>query len=104
MDAVSITLTSGQTFTHGGTGGDAYTLKLNSGESLTSAVICQAQYNGDTRIFYMQVTTSAGRTVAAGVNSGDCVTRTADSGWGIVGFTGRSGDEVDRLAFIYAKL
>lgn len=52
----------------------------------------------------MQVTTSAGRTVAAGVNSGDCVTRTAESGWGIVGFTGRAGDEVDRVAVVYGKL
>lgn len=51
----------------------------------------------------MQVTTSAGRTVAAGKQTGDCVTRTADSGYGIVGFTGRSGDEVDRVALIYGK-
>ncbi|KAL5384876.1 hypothetical protein PMIN06_010330 [Paraphaeosphaeria minitans] len=81
VDAVSITLASGQTFTHGGSGGTA-----------------------NTRIFYMQVTTSAGRTVAAGTNNGDCVTRTAESGWGVVGFTGRSGDEVDRVALIYGKL
>ena len=52
----------------------------------------------------MQVTTSAGRTVAAGVKTSDCVTRTAESGWGIVGFTGRSGDEVDRVALVYGKL
>ncbi|KAL5375164.1 hypothetical protein DPSP01_011371 [Paraphaeosphaeria sporulosa] len=104
VDAVSITLASGQTFTHGGTGGTANTLKLNAGESLTSAVICQGAYNGNTRIFYMQVTTSAGRTVAAGTNNGDCVTRTAESGWGIVGFTGRSGDELDRVALIYGSL
>lgn len=100
---MSITLASGQTFTHGGTGGSANTLKLNSGELLTSATMCQAQYNGHTRIFYMQVTTSAGRTVSSGKQSGDCFTRTAESGWGIVGFTGRDGDEIDRLSLIYGK-
>lgn len=104
IDAVSITLASGQTFTHGGTGGTAKTLKLNSGESLTSAVICQGLHNNNTRIFYIGVTTSAGRTVEAGTKNSDCVTRTAESGWGIVGFTGRAGDEVDRVALIYGKL
>ncbi|KAJ4355671.1 uncharacterized protein N0V89_003691 [Didymosphaeria variabile] len=104
LDAVSLTLSSGQTFTHGGTGGTASTLKLNSGESFTSATICQGTYNSQTRVFYMQVTTSSGRTVAAGTQNSDCVTRTAESGWGIVGFTGRSGDEVDRVALIYGKL
>lgn len=104
VDAVSITLSSGQTFTHGGTGGTAYTLKLNAGESFASATICQGKYSDSTRVFYMQVTTSAGRTVAAGTNSGDCVTRSAESGWGIVGFTGRAADELDRVALVYGKL
>ncbi|KAJ4293993.1 hypothetical protein N0V90_007682 [Kalmusia sp. IMI 367209] len=85
LDAVSLTLSSGQTFTHGGTGGTANTLKLNSGETFTNATICQ------------------GRTVSGGTKSSDCVTKNADSGWGIVGFTGRSGDEVDRIALVYGK-
>jgi len=104
LDGISLTLASGQTFTHGGTGGTANTLKLNAGESLTSATMCQAQYQSYTRLFYMEVKTSTGRTISAGTKSGDCVTRTADSGWGIVGFTGRAGDEIDRAALVYAKL
>jgi hypothetical protein len=104
LDAVSLTLSSGQTFTHGGTGGVATTLTLNKGESLTGATLCQAKYSDQTRIFYMEVKTSTGRTVSAGQKSGDCVTRNAEVGWGISGFTGRSGDEIDRIAFIYSKL
>lgn len=52
----------------------------------------------------MQVTSSAGRTVAAGVKSSECVSWTAEKGWGIVGFTGRAGDEVDRVAVVWGKL
>lgn len=103
VDAVAITLSSGQTFSHGGTGGSATSLTLNSGETLTSAVVCQGQKDSRTRVFYLRLTTSAGRTLSAGAQTSECVTRTAESGWAIVGFAGRSGDEVDRLGFVYAK-
>lgn len=103
LDALSMTLASGQTFTHGGTGGSAGTLTLNQGEILVSGTICQGKYNDETRVFYIQFSTSQGRTVSAGTKTSDCVTRSAESGWGIVGFTGRSGDEVDRVAFLYGK-
>ncbi|KAF2675616.1 hypothetical protein K458DRAFT_437857 [Lentithecium fluviatile CBS 122367] len=104
LDAISLTLSSGQVFAHGGTGGSASTLTLSSGEKLTSATMCQGQYNSQTRLFYMQINTSTGRTVSAGTKTSDCATSSAENGWGIVGFTGRSGDEVDRAAFIYGKM
>ncbi|KAF2199331.1 mannose-binding lectin [Delitschia confertaspora ATCC 74209] len=107
VDAVSITLTNGQTFTHGGTGGTAYNLTLADGETVTEVELCQAKYEtatkSHTRIFFMSVKTSAGNTISAGVRTEECVTRTAESGWGVVGFVGRSGDEVDRLGLIYGK-
>jgi endonuclease/exonuclease/phosphatase family metal-dependent hydrolase len=104
VDAVAITLSSGETFTHGGTGGTATSLTLNTGETLTSAVVCQGQKDSQTRVFYLQLTTSAGRTLSTGAQTSECVTRTAESGWAIVGFAGRSGDEIDRLGFVYAKV
>jgi len=104
LDSVSLTLASGQKFTHGGTGGTASTLKLNQGETFVSATMCQAKYSNSTRLFYMEVKTSAGRTVSAGTKSGDCVTRNAEPGWGIVGFTGRAVENVDRAAFIFGKM
>lgn len=100
LDAISVTLASGQKLTHGGTGGTASTLTLNAGETLTAATLCQGEKDGKTRIFYAQLRTSAGRSVSAGVKTSTCVEKTAASGYSFVGFVGRSGDEVDKLGFI----
>lgn len=102
LDSVGLTLTDGTTFTHGGTGGDVSTLALNTGEYWTSAQLCQGQKDDHTRNFYIQANTSAGRTLTAGTSTSDCATFTAPSGWGIVGFLGQNGDEMDQLAFVYA--
>jgi hypothetical protein len=103
VDFVSIRLKSGQAFTHGGTGGTATSLTLATGETLKSATVCQGTYNSQIRIFYVQIKTSTGRVVSAGKTTTECVTRAAEAGWAIVGFVGRSGDEVDRVGFVYAK-
>ncbi|MFD8305943.1 jacalin-like lectin [Streptomyces sp. NPDC059690] len=103
VDQMSLTLTNGTTLAHGGTGGTAASLTLGSGEYVTSAYLCQDQYNGHTRIFYAKYTTNLGRTLAGGTTTSDCVTRTAPSGWQIAGFHGRSGDAVDKIGFIYTQ-
>ncbi|KAH9853830.1 mannose-binding lectin [Lenzites betulinus] len=103
LDAVAFTLTTGATLTHGGTGGTAHSLTLASGEYLTGAQLCWDQYNGDTRNFYAQITTSTGRTVAAGVTTANCASVTAPTGFGIVAAYGQDGDEMDQLGWIYAK-
>ncbi|TVY60763.1 Sphingomyelinase [Lachnellula suecica] len=104
LDSVAVTLTSGATFTHGGTGGTATSLTLGSAEYWTSAKLCQAQYNSQTRNFYILATTSTGRTLASGTATSDCTTFTAPTGYQIVGYMGQDGDEIDQLAFIYAPL
>ncbi|KAF9017289.1 mannose-binding lectin [Hymenopellis radicata] len=111
VDAVSYTLSypsgSSSTITHGGTGGTANTLSLASGEYITKVLGCSAEYNGDTRVFYLQLTTNLGNVVSAGKTTSDCLTTTvpSDAGsggsWGLVGFWGRSGDEADRLGAIW---
>ncbi|CAE6450469.1 unnamed protein product [Rhizoctonia solani] len=103
LDAIAIKLTSGASFSHGGTGGTAYSLTLSSGETITSVKLCWGQYNSQTRNFYALVTTSAGRTISAGTTTGNCATATVPSGFGVVGAYGQSGDEMDQLGFIYAK-
>lgn len=103
LDSVSFKLTSGATFTHGGTGGTAASLTLASGESITSAKLCWDEYNGQTRNFYVLFTTSTGRTVTTGKTTANCATATAPSGFGIVGMYGRAGDEVDELGWVYGK-
>jgi hypothetical protein len=60
-------------------------------------------YSGHTRIFYTKFTTNLGRTLAGGSTTGDCVTRTAPSGWQIAGFHGRPSGEVDKIGFIYTR-
>lgn len=102
LDSVALTLTSGTTFTHGGTGGTQASLTLSSTEYWTSAKLCQGKYNDETRNFYILATTSTGRTLSAGTATSDCSTFTAPEGWQIVGYLGQDGDEMDQLAFIYA--
>ncbi|KAI1422075.1 endonuclease/Exonuclease/phosphatase [Xylaria sp. FL1777] len=103
LDSVAITLGDGTTFTHGGTGGTAATLTLGSGERWVGAQLCQGQKSGMTRNFYIKATTSAGRELEAGTATSDCATFAAPDGWAIVGFLGQDGDEMDQLAFVYAR-
>ncbi|EFQ35332.1 endonuclease/Exonuclease/phosphatase [Colletotrichum graminicola] len=102
LDSVGLTLTDGTAFKHGGSGGTAATLALDASEFWTAATLCTGQKNNRTRNFYIQATTSTGRTLQSGTQTSDCTKYTAPAGWQIVGFLGRDGDEVDRLAFAYA--
>lgn len=104
VDQLTLTLASGETLVHGGTGGSAASLTLNSGESLQSLKVCSGQKNGHTRIFYARFSTSAGRALSGGSVTSDCTTFTADSGWQIVGFYGRAADELDKVGVIFAPL
>lgn len=104
LDAVSLTLTNGQVLSHGGTGGTAATLTLAATESWISAKLCKAAYKSNTRNFYIQATTSTGRTLAVGTTTSDCATFTAPAGWAITGFMGHDGDEMDEIAFIYSPI
>ncbi|MFC3575110.1 jacalin-like lectin [Streptomyces yaanensis] len=103
VDRIGVTLSNGTTLAHGGTGGTASSLTLGSGEYVSGAQLCQGVKDGHTRIFYAKFTTNLGHTLTGGTSTSDCVTRTAPSGWQIAGFHGRSGDEVDKIGFIYTK-
>ncbi|KDN65775.1 putative endonuclease/Exonuclease/phosphatase [Colletotrichum sublineola] len=102
LDSVGLTLADGTVFKHGGSGGTAATLDLAASEFWTASKLCTGQKNSHTRNFYIQATTSTGRTLESGTQTSDCTTHTAPDGWQIVGFLGRDGDEMDRLAFVYA--
>lgn len=104
VDGIALTLASGQTLSHGGAGGTASSLTLQQGERLVSATLCRGDRDGKTRVFYAELRTSAGRSVTAGVKTSDCVERSAEAGWSIVGFLGRDGDEIDLLGFVYSKV
>ncbi|KAI8804047.1 Endonuclease/exonuclease/phosphatase [Cladochytrium replicatum] len=108
IDAVTVQRTSAsaasETRKHGGTGGTPTTLTLNANEHVVEARMCQAKFNNTTRIFYLQLITNTGRTIANGKTAADCVTYKAPSGYRVVGFYGRSGDNVDQLGLVYAHL
>jgi hypothetical protein len=102
LDSVSVKLSDGTIFTYGGTGGTAVSLTLNADEKWTKTELCTGQQNSLTRNFYIQATTSTGRTLQSGTRTSSCLTYTADAGFGVVGFMGQAGDEIDQLALIYA--
>lgn len=104
LDAVSLTHDGGTALAHGGSGGTATSLTLAGGEHLTAVKLTQGQKDGRTRIFSAAFTTDKGRTLAAGTATSAAKTFTAPSGWQIVGFTGRSGDEIDKLGVLYAPI
>ncbi|GHC53530.1 jacalin-like lectin [Streptomyces violaceochromogenes] len=104
LDGVSLTHDGGPALTHGGTGGTATSLTLASGEHLTSVKLTQGQKDGRTRIFSASFTTDKGRTLSAGTATSDAKTFTAPAGRQIVGFTGRAGDEIDKLGVVYAAI
>ncbi|TQJ56509.1 jacalin-like lectin [Streptomyces sp. NBC_00080] len=104
LDAVALTHDGGTTLTHGGTGGTATSLTLATGEHLTSVKLTQGQKDGRTRIFSAAFTTDRSRTLSSGTATTAATTFTAPSGWQIVGFTGRGGDEVDKLGVLYAPI
>jgi hypothetical protein len=104
VDRVETVLSNGYPFGHGGTGGNEQTLTLANGEYLTTAYLCTGRYNKHTRLFFAQFTTSDGRSLAGGTLTSDCATYTAPSGWQIVAFHGRSGDEIDKLGVVYTPI
>ena len=103
LDSVGVKLSNGANLTYGGTGGTSVSLTLNAGERWTKTELCTGQRNSQTRNFYIQATTSTGRTLQAGTRTSSCTTYSADAGFAVVGFMGRAGDEIDQLALVYAK-
>ncbi|MBQ0986486.1 endonuclease [Streptomyces sp. F63] len=101
LDAVALTLDNGTVLGHGGTGGTAGSLTLAEGEHLTSVTLSRGRKDGRTRIFSAAFTTDTGRTLSAGTATPDTATFTAPAGWQISGFTGRAGEEIDKLGMIY---
>lgn len=102
IDRVELTLADGSILSHGGTGGSPSSLSLGSGEYLSSLYACSGEVNNKPRIFYARFTTNNGRVLEGGSNTSNCKSYNAPDGWQIVGFHGRSGDEVDKIGVIYA--
>ncbi|CAI5746675.1 unnamed protein product [Peronospora destructor] len=97
------------TFTHGGTGGTENTLTLEPGEYITTM---EAHWdkketffsNGHTRIFYLSLGTSKGKTVSGGTMTAQKGSVTAPNGYQLAGFFGRDGDEINHLGAVWSSI
>lgn len=69
MQVIASTAPTAQTFTHGGAGGTDNTLTLGAGEYITSMVAHWEKKDGHTRIFYLNIGTSAGNSVSGGTQT-----------------------------------
>lgn len=102
LDQISLELEDGTRMVHGGTGGGARSLTLELGEALISIELCVGKKDDHTRVFYAELATDQGNVLNGGKRTNDCSRFEAPEGLQIVGFFGRSGDEVDKLGVIYA--
>ncbi|SHO58182.1 Ricin-type beta-trefoil lectin domain protein [Vibrio quintilis] len=104
LDQLQLTLSNGETITHGANGGTRQSLAFNPGEYLTSATFCAGKWQNHTRIFYTRLTTNQSRSLSGGTQTDTCQTFDAPENWHITGFYGRSADEIDKVGVIYSPL
>ena len=108
VDAVELQASSGKVFRHGGSGGSKRTLALQPHEFLSKATICWDKprgwvVDGRTRVYFLQLETSSGRTIENGKRTKQCADVVAPEGFQIAGFHGRAGNEVDQLGLVFTK-
>ena len=71
---------------------------------MVGATLCCGDKDGKMRVFYAELRTSAQRSIKTGVKTSDCMEFNAGFRRAMVGFLGRSGDEVDQLGFVFGKI
>ncbi|RQM13420.1 hypothetical protein KXD40_003862 [Peronospora effusa] len=103
---VQVSAPKEMTFTHGGTGGKENTLTLEPGEYITTMEVhwAKKQVDGKTRIFYLSLGTSKGKTVSGGTKTAEKGSVTAPKGYQLAGFFGRDGDEIDHLGAVWSSI
>ncbi|KAF8541243.1 Endonuclease/exonuclease/phosphatase [Trichophaea hybrida] len=87
----------------GGSGGVEVSITLAVGEGITKVLACEGQKGKEITVFYMEVTTSAGRTLEAGTMTCECYTLKAPSGFMAAGFWGRAGDEIGKVGVVWGE-
>jgi len=103
LDAVSMTYGDETAFA-GGDGGDAISYTFEEGEYITSMTVSKVKKSlfGTYRVSYVKLVTNLGNVIEGGTyKSKNSTTYTAPEGYGIAGFHGHYGDEIDRLGAIY---
>ncbi|KEP46202.1 tyrosine kinase catalytic domain protein, partial [Rhizoctonia solani 123E] len=103
LNGLSMTLVSGQNFTHFGSGGTPTDLQLNQGEYIISVTLCWGEKDGATRILYAEAGTDLAQTVATGNKTENCQKIPAPKNYGIVGAYGQVEKDIRQLGFYFAR-
>ncbi len=106
LDAISMDWNDGQSTHHGGGGGSPTdTLLIRDGDYITAVRVATA-YRHSLRIGYLEIETSHGKKIFTGSYQGSQITEFVPptEQQKIVGFYGRSGDEIDALGVIFADI
>ncbi|KAL3671652.1 hypothetical protein V7S43_003564 [Phytophthora oleae] len=105
IDAISthVATPAEATWDHGGSGGTAATLILDTDEYIDSMEIHWGKKGTRTRVFYLKFTTSDGDSVSAGTKTENRATVKAPDGFQLSGFFGRAASEVDQLGVIWTR-
>eukprot|EP00644_Phytophthora_capsici_P001557 jgi/Phyca11/129077/e_gw1.81.192.1 len=85
-------------------GGTPQTLTLGPGEFIKTIEAHTGDKDGRKGISYLKFTTNLGNSVSGGTPTNDIGTETAEEGYQLGGFFGKSGDEIDSVAAIWATL
>ncbi|KAK1945587.1 hypothetical protein P3T76_002635 [Phytophthora citrophthora] len=85
-------------------GGKSQTLDLGPGEYIKTIEAHTGEKDGRKGISFVKFTTNLGNSVSGGTPTDDIGTETAEEGYQIGGFSGKSGDEIDSVAAIWATL
>ncbi len=102
VDAIEIGYADGQSWYHGGTGGQERELILEDQEYFRKVLLCLGKKKGTTSVHFIRFTTNLGRVLEGGVKTGTSLEFSAPEGRHIVGFRGRKGSELDKLGPIFA--
>ncbi|CUA68573.1 hypothetical protein RSOLAG22IIIB_13750 [Rhizoctonia solani] len=110
LDSLTLTLSTGQTFRHGGEGGERSFLNVAQDDYVKSVKLCWDEFRGSDRIYYAEAATKNGQTIKAGQEGSKCATVTASQdGYGVIGSFGKDGDVkgkngIHELGFIFGKM
>ncbi|ETL94586.1 hypothetical protein L917_07490 [Phytophthora nicotianae] len=91
------------TWDHGGRGGTATTLVLDTDEYINSMEIHWGKKKSHIRVFYLKFTTSDGDSISAGTKTENSAIVKAPKGFQLSGFFGRAAAEVDQLGVIWTR-
>lgn len=85
-------------------GGEPQTLNLGPGEYFTTIEAHTGEKDGRKGISFIKLTTNMNNSISGGTPTNDIGTETAKPGYQIGGFSGKSGDEIDSVAAVWASI